>query len=80
MKYEAAQLLTEMNGTGEIYGDYKGRGQWEETTAITFKTQIDFIRAIAAIMENGSSSERKLVATELRYIKSDSLGTSIIYY
>lgn len=80
MTYEAAQILTEMTGIGEIYGDYKGKGEWKEATAVTFESEQDLMNAVAAIMEVGSLEERKLIAHELRYIKCYSLGKSFIYY
>lgn len=83
MKQNTAELLN--NYGGEIYEAYSGRGMYgKETTGITFDSDTDFYSALADCIhdavEDGSMEDGDLLTDMLRKLKTDNMGTGIIYY
>ena len=83
MKLEAAELLC--NYGGEIHEDYSGRGMYgKETTGIVFDDDKEFYKAIAGVMEDTiqdqNFTECELIVEALKSIRTDNMGTGIIFY
>lgn len=79
MLQDAADIIT--NYGGEERPDYSGRSMYgNKTTGIVFDNDEQFYKAIADVMINEDEVERQIVASALRKLRTDNMGTGIIYY
>lgn len=83
MTKEVAELLN--NYGGEIYDHYSGRGMYgKETVGIVFDTEFDFYNALAGCISDAAEDidigDLAFITDALRKLKSDNMGTGIIYY
>lgn len=78
MTQEAAEIICEFGG--EVREGYSGRGMYgKTTTGIVFDSEGDFFEAIGEVMEC-DIEDREEVAKAMRNLKTDSMGTGVIYY
>lgn len=79
MNSEAAAILSEY-GDVEQRDDYSGRGMDGRETSAVVGTHRELMGAVAEVMEHADEEQRHEVARALRLLRSDSMGTEIIWY
>lgn len=83
MKLETAELITQYGG--EVRENYSGSGMYgEQTSGVIFDSEKDFYRSLAGIIldcvQDQNMEESALICEALKKLKTDNMGTSIIYY